>query len=786
MAMDTEIMGKILTELVLGTSKADSRYVTDEATSKFWDQLEVEVAALPEGAVIDAPSEMPDVPPASAPPATPVPVAESHEDYARKATPMTAASPYGEFAFNPDQLRWPRNTPRGGQWMDMPWRVGNDFLNWWDGFSNTDYGPDPEFDMTQKRHLKALNSRYIAGPNGIEARVIRLEDGGVGLGPEGLVDESQGLADKLEALSRSYYNSPLLNSHPDAADMIDGFRDKARELADTPLDQWQMLLDGQDDDGAIATGFDEPQVTYPIYEATERVLDVVAQLSDGHPDMAALGEEIDRALDGWEDPDVAQDVADDLKKIADREETQRIDGFELLTDEQIQVLRDAARAIMGELEFPENRNEPVDDDGEPMQGRTQAKPTMEDDDWVNYSDLDGRRRSAAFKGKKARSASVKEAAAQEVALLDEQLKVARKVVDDRDVAAATPIPNLPEGFEAIPYQSRLSDGRWVVKGSTPEGVRINGYQTATNGWVVYAENEAGWSNGEPAASPEEAVANFIERYRRGLEYLPGKEPFSVTAGAGTMKAPSIELFRDPKLTGPTPLTVDEKTGRVYGHVATWDTCHIGNPEGPHRCTQPPRSKTGYAYFHVGSLVTAEGKEIAVGKLVQGTVHASTNADAMAALAHYENTGLAVADVRAGEDQYGIWVSGALRPSITPEQIREFRAAPLSGDWRRMRGNLEMIVGLAVNVPGFPIPRPAGMVASGRMMSLVASGMVPPKRIKKPGTEGALSDDDIRYLKSLANRERANHLAQLAAKVEEAKRQVQLERIKKFAAQRKEL
>ena len=67
MAMDTEIMGKILTELVLGTSKADSRYVTDEATSKFWDQLEVEVAALPEGAVIDAPSEMPDVPPASAP-----------------------------------------------------------------------------------------------------------------------------------------------------------------------------------------------------------------------------------------------------------------------------------------------------------------------------------------------------------------------------------------------------------------------------------------------------------------------------------------------------------------------------------------------------------------------------------------------------------------------------------------------------------------------------------------------------------------------------------------------
>ncbi|NHB84903.1 hypothetical protein G7085_10595 [Tessaracoccus sp. HDW20] len=61
-------MNKILTELAFGTLKADSRYVINEETSKFWDQLVVEIAAMPEGAIIDAPSEMPDFLPPSVPP----------------------------------------------------------------------------------------------------------------------------------------------------------------------------------------------------------------------------------------------------------------------------------------------------------------------------------------------------------------------------------------------------------------------------------------------------------------------------------------------------------------------------------------------------------------------------------------------------------------------------------------------------------------------------------------------------------------------------------------------
>ena len=54
-----------------------------------------------------------------------------------------------------------------------------------------------------------------------------------------------------------------------------------------------------------------------------------------------------------------------------------------------------------------------------------------------------------------------------------------------------------------------------------------------------------------------------------------------------------------------------------------------------------------------------------------------------------------------------------------------RAAPLSGDWRRIGGNLEMVAALHVNTAGFPIPRMLAASLEGRedeeMLSLVAAG-----------------------------------------------------------------
>jgi DNA-binding ferritin-like protein len=178
--------------------------------------------------------------------------------------------------------------------------------------------------------------------------------------------------------------------------------------------------------------------------------------------------------------------------------------------------------------------------------------------------------------------------------------------------------------------------------------------------------------------------------------------------------PPAEWFTDPQLAMATPLSIDDD-GHVFGHIAAWDTDHIGLPFG----TRPPRSRSKYGYFHTGVCRTESGKDIPVGQLTLAGGHASINASAAEAVKHYDDTASAIADVHAGEDSYGIWVAGALRPGTTPEQIRALRASAPSGDWRPVRGSLELVAVCQVNVPGFPIAR--ARVASGQIMALVAAG-----------------------------------------------------------------
>jgi len=238
------------------------------------------------------------------------------------------------------------------------------------------------------------------------------------------------------------------------------------------------------------------------------------------------------------------------------------------------------------------------------------------------------------------------------------------------------------------------------------------------------------------------------------EGAPGYDPGCDCSGnlnaSAVPDAPPVSWFSDPDLHEPTALRVTAE-GQIFGHLAIWGTCHISHAHTG--CVTPPHSATGYAHFRTGSVLTAEGAEVSVGHVTLDTLHAGPTLSAAAAAAHYERTGAVVADVAAGEDAFGIWVAGALRPSVTPDQVRALRASPLSGDWRRLSGNLELVAALAVNVPGFPVPRPRGLVASGVITSLVASGMVPPRKVRRPGTLGALSVDDLRYLKRLADRER---------------------------------
>ena len=207
-----------------------------------------------------------------------------------------------------------------------------------------------------------------------------------------------------------------------------------------------------------------------------------------------------------------------------------------------------------------------------------------------------------------------------------------------------------------------------------------------------------------------------------VEKVPREDDLALVAGAAPIDPPR-EWLTMPEASGPMPLTITEE-GQVFGHLALWDTCHIAEPAGPGICVTPPRSSTDYRYFHLGVTKTDDGSMIPTGTIRFGARHADKNASLSQAQAHYENTSLAGADIHVSDGLHGIWVCGALRPRVTKEQKRELRAAPLSGDWRLNNGNLELIGALAVNIPGFPIPRPSGLVASGQVTSLVAAGIVP--------------------------------------------------------------
>lgn len=172
----------------------------------------------------------------------------------------------------------------------------------------------------------------------------------------------------------------------------------------------------------------------------------------------------------------------------------------------------------------------------------------------------------------------------------------------------------------------------------------------------------------------------------------------LVASAAPVLPPST-WFRQPDLDQLTPLTVSD-TGRVFGHIAGWETCHVGLTG----CVTAPASPSGYAYFHVAEQATQDGYTLPVGTLVAGPRHADPQLAFQAAAQHYDDPSAAVARVVAGEDEHGIWVAGWILPGATEAAKQVFRTSPVSGDWRRVGGALELIAVCSVNAPGFPVPR----------------------------------------------------------------------------------
>ena len=198
----------------------------------------------------------------------------------------------------------------------------------------------------------------------------------------------------------------------------------------------------------------------------------------------------------------------------------------------------------------------------------------------------------------------------------------------------------------------------------------------------------------------------------------------ITAAVAPLK-PERSFFEIEEPDHPVPPTYEED-GRAYGHLALWESCHRGLMSGTFtECVRAPRSQTNYSHFHLGTIVTKEGDSIPIGKITFDTDHAPLTADLTAATRFYDNTGKVGAFIQARDGRHGIWFSGVVRSDLTEEGLRDLRANPLSGDWRSFNHSLELIGALAVQVPGFAIPRSQLALAASGDEGLEVSALILP-------------------------------------------------------------
>jgi hypothetical protein len=303
---------------------------------------------------------------------------------------------------------------------------------------------------------------------------------------------------------------------------------------------------------------------------------------------------------------------------------------------------------------------------------------------------------------------------------------------------------------------------------------VRGAGAAKIGWGTPGDFNRCRLNLAEYIKPQYLAGYCANRHKDALGFWPGEHnSVKVTNGdpapavslvaANKTSRPPRDWFENPEFAQKTHLTITEE-GRVFGHIATWDTCHGAFLD---QCILPPRSATNYAYFATGQVLTDDGM-VNTGPITVGGAHAAGRKRLRPAMAHYENTTAAVCDVAVGEDEFGIWVAGYVRPGATEEQIAAVRASDVSGDWRLAPGgSMEMIAALAVNSGGFHTPRVAASIEGGKQISLVAAGYLP--RDGEDDENLAKFGEIIgQYVaKELAARtERKKRMAELAASVEE--------------------
>lgn len=227
----------------------------------------------------------------------------------------------------------------------------------------------------------------------------------------------------------------------------------------------------------------------------------------------------------------------------------------------------------------------------------------------------------------------------------------------------------------------------------------------------------------------------------------GEEAIVASVGEPAKSLNSYPVFPDPSFFSeqslpdiiPNHITVTDE-GHLYCYLGKYDTPHTGYVDSPRFMPREP----DYRFFHLKNVKTSDGKAVKTGTILMRTSHVDVRLPGPDALKKYENSGYAVADVRAIPKHDGVVLTGAVRSTISPEDVRELMGSSLSGDWRRdpISKQKRLHAVTAVNSPGFPVAEPIGhdhaLVASipfiESEMALVASFMDSDKDISSKVAE----------------------------------------------------
>lgn len=244
----------------------------------------------------------------------------------------------------------------------------------------------------------------------------------------------------------------------------------------------------------------------------------------------------------------------------------------------------------------------------------------------------------------------------------------------------------------------------------------------------------------------------------------------VTASSFTMEIPDLppaEWFDEPRDEPEIGAITITDEGRIFGYLAPKNVAHRGIRD---KRVTVPMGNVDYGIWMNRVTLADDGRgsytRVATGPITMDCGHATASPHVVGAARreHYDNSCSIVATVRVGENSRGVWISGAVLPDVTPDQVRRMMACQLSGDWgphREKPGKRELAGALLVPVPGFPKRSNAFMSMKAGQLEHVT---VPVRfgRIVEPQTLSFNADAAAERIAASIGRDRASRVHSFAA------------------------